>query len=201
MSFLPDITSQYVFNLPSDFVPKSINDLFMPMIELHHSMYDDVISYLNSTILKVDYPGLSMDTPNQTTFKGKQINYRESRPFQDLFNNRQLTVVFAKTNGNFNYWMLVYLFKYHYLNESNFANPFLLSVLDMNRDEIFTIEFKQIIFKEISDIEFNYGDFEFRENTFTVTFNFNFYDINYKLNENKVLISENDIFKIINNNI
>lgn len=201
MSFLPSISSQYVFNLPSDFVPKEINDLFMPLIELHHSVYDDVISYLNSTILKVDYPGMSMDIPYQTTYQGKQINYREARPLQDLLNNRQITVVFAKMNGDFNYWILSHLFKYHYLNNNNnFINPFLMSVLDLNRDEIFTIQFKQLIFKELSDIEFNYGDFDFKDETFTVVFNFNFHDIIYKLKEDKVLISENDIFKIINNN-
>lgn len=201
MSFLPNLKSQYVFNLPSDFVPKEINDLFMPLIELHHGIYEDIISYLNATILKVEYPGLSMDTPSQTSFKGKQLDYRESKPLQDLLNNRQLSVTFARSNGDFNYWILVHLFRYHYLNRDNYIKPFSISTLDLNRDVIFRIDFNQIIFKELSEVDFNYGEFEFRDDSFSATFNFNFHEISYSLNEKKKLINENDIFKITNDRL
>jgi hypothetical protein len=42
--------SQFIFNLPSDFLPPETIDSYGPILEKNWIQYEDVIAYLNSTI-------------------------------------------------------------------------------------------------------------------------------------------------------
>jgi hypothetical protein len=55
--------SQFVFNLPSNFLPQEIIDTYKPILEKNWIQYDNVIDYINSTIKSVTYPGLNITTP------------------------------------------------------------------------------------------------------------------------------------------
>jgi hypothetical protein len=66
-------------------------------------------------------------------------------------------------------------------------DPFTITCVDIHRDAIYVIKFYEIILRSLSDNNFNYSQQKVNAKEFTMTFNFNFYDIEFLLNKSKVL--------------
>jgi hypothetical protein len=76
----------------------------------------------------------------------------------------------------------------HYLDVENaFVNPFTITCVDIHRDAIYVIKFYEIILKNLSDNTFNYSQQKVEAKDFTMNFHFNFYDIEFMLDQSKVL--------------
>lgn len=193
-------SNQFIFNLPSDFIPKEVIDTYKPILEKNFVQYDNVIDYLNSTIKSISFPGISIDTPEQSLTRGKKRSYYPSKNVQDIYTTHELPVTFASVDSDLNYWMMSEILIKHYLDVYNmYINPFMLDVVDIHRDVIYTIKFNEIIGLSISDLNFDYSQQKVNQKEFTVTFKFNFIDINFNLTQNKVIgIMDNGNKKIIN---
>jgi hypothetical protein len=179
--------SQFIFNLPSDFLPSEIIATYQPILEKNWIQYDDVISYLNSTIKGVNFPGITIETPIQSIKRGKQIAYKPSKNVQDIVGH-DITVKFASVDSDLNYWLLFDIFQKHYLDvEHLFVNPFTITALDIHRDGIYEISFFQIILKNLAGNNFDYGQQKVTAKDFDLTFSFNYYGIEFLLNKSKVL--------------
>ena len=179
--------SQFIFNLPSDFLPSEIIATYQPILEKNWIQYDDVISYLNSTIKSVNFPGITIETPIQSIKRGKQIYYKPSKNVQDIVGH-DITVKFASVDSDLNYWLLFDIFQKHYLDVENlFINPFTITALDIHRDGIYEISFFQIILKNLAGNNFDYGQQKVTAKDFDLTFSFNYYSIEFLLNKSKVL--------------
>jgi hypothetical protein len=179
--------SQFIFNLPSDFLPSEIIATYQPILEKNWIQYDNVIDYLNSTIRSVNFPGITIETPIQSIKRGKQIAYKPSKNVQDIVGH-DITVKFASVDSDLNYWLLFDIFQKHYLDvEHLFINPFTITALDIHRDGIYEINFFQIILKNLAGNNFDYGQQKVTAKDFELTFYFNFYGIEFLLNKSKVL--------------
>ena len=55
--------SQFIFNLPSDFLKPEVLNTYTPILEKNWVQYDNVIDYINSTIKSVNFPGIGFDMP------------------------------------------------------------------------------------------------------------------------------------------
>ncbi len=77
----------------------------------------------------------------------------------------------------------------HYLDTDNafLTEPFTITCVDIHRDAIYIIRFYELILKGQSDNTFNYSSQKVNSKEFTLTFHFNFYDIEFLLNQTKVL--------------
>jgi len=180
--------SQFVFNLPSDLVPKSIRDRYTPLLEKNWIQYENVIDYINSTIKEVSFPGLSIPLPEQVRHYGKIINYKPVQNINDIVTTRELSVVFRRVDSDLNYLLLYDLITNAYLNvREQYVKPFQVIALDIHRDAIYSMNFHQIILNAQSEIIFAYNQQSFEEQTFTMTFNYNFMDIDFLLNGEKIL--------------
>ena len=58
-----------------------------------------------------------------------------------------------------------------------------IKVLDKDGDLIYTVLLKQVIYKSLTELRMQYYATEFNEQTFTITFSYNFIDIIWELNE------------------
>ena len=68
----------------------------------------------------------------------------------------------------------------HYINtQSTFINPFLIAILDKNREINWQYEFREIIFTNMSSLVFGYQDTSIDKSEFTLQFKCNFIDVNY----------------------
>ena len=75
-------SSQFIFNLPGDFLkPETINT-YQPILEKNWVQYENVIDYLNSTIKQVNFPGISFDMPKQILMRGKERQFKPAKNVQ-----------------------------------------------------------------------------------------------------------------------
>ena len=180
--------SQFIFNLPSDFLPPETIDSYSPILEKNWIQYEDVIAYLNSTIKSVNFPGIGFDMPKQITMRGKERQFKPAKNIQDITTTHDLTVTFRSVDSDLNYWLMFDIISKHYLDvENSFVSPFTITCVDIHRDAIYVIRFYEIILKSLSENTFNYSLQKVTSKDFTITFHFNFYDIVFLLNKSKFL--------------
>jgi hypothetical protein len=190
---LNSASGQFVFNLPTDFVPQEISETYQPLLEKNWVQYENVIDYLNSTIKEVSSPGLSIDTAEQMRMRGKKVNYKPSTNVQDIVSSRQLDITFREVDQGLNYWIMYDIFIKHYLDTEyiKFVPPFTITAVDIHRDAIYDLKFREIILVSLSENRFSYNDQAFDEKTFSLTVNFNWYDIEFKMHQKKLLDLKN----------
>ena len=181
-------SSQFIFNLPSDFLPTEIVETYMPILEKNWIQYENVIDYINSTIKSVNFPGIAFDMPKQITMRGKERQFKPAKNVQDITTTHDLTVTFRSVDSDLNYWLMFDIISKHYLDTDNaWVNPFTITCVDIHRDAIYVIRFYEIVLKSLSDNTFNYSQQKVNPKDFTIGFHFNFYDIEFLLNKSKVL--------------
>ncbi len=180
--------SQFIFNLPSDFLPTEIVNTYKPVLEKNWVQYESVIDYINSTIKAVNFPGIGFEMPKQTNIRGKERQFKPAKNVQDITSTHELTVTLRSVDSDLNYWLMFDIISKHYLDvENSFVTPFTITCLDIHRDAIYVIRFYEIIIKGLSDNTFNYSQQKVNAKEFTLTFHFNFYDIEFLLNKSKVI--------------
>lgn len=169
-------------------MPQEIINTYTPILEKNWVQYENVIDYLNSTIKNVSFPGISFDGPKQVYPRGKERYYKPAKNVQDIITTRDITVTFRSVDSDLNYWLMFDIVSKHYLDVENlYVNPFTITCVDIHRDAVYRIAFRQIILKSLSDKTFDYSQQKVNEQTFTLTFGFNFYDIEFLLDNTKVL--------------
>jgi hypothetical protein len=157
------------------------------VLEKNWIQYENVIDYLNSTIKTINFPSISFNTPSQNLIRGKTRAYKPATNVQDIVAH-DLSVTFASVDSNLNYFLMVDIITKHYLDVENlYVNPFIMSALDIHRDEIYKIKFFEIIIKGLTDLKFDYAQQKVTSADFTMNFSFNFYDVEFVLNQSKVL--------------
>jgi hypothetical protein len=180
--------SQFIFNLPSDFIKQEIINTYTPILEKNWVQYENVIDYINSTIKSVNFPGVGIEMPKQINMRGKERQFKPAKNVQDITSTHELTVTFRSVDSDLNYWLVFDILTKHYLDVENaWVNPFTITCVDIHRDAIYVIRFYEIILKALSDNTFNYSQQKVNAKEFTLTFHFNFYDIEFLLDKSKVL--------------
>lgn len=180
--------SQFIFNMPANFLKPEILQTYTPVLEKNWVQYENVIDYINSTIKGVNFPGISFDMPKQITVRGKERYFKPAKNIQDITTTHELTVTFRSVDSDLNYWLMFDILSKHYLDTDNaFLDPFTITSVDIHRDAIYVIRFYELILKGQSDNTFNYSQQKVNAKEFTVTFHFNFYDIEFLLDQSKVL--------------
>ena len=163
-------------------------ETYTPILEKNWIQYENVIDYLNSTIKSVNFPGISFEMPMQIRMRGKERNFKPAKNVQDIVTTRELQVTFRSVDSDLNYWLMFDIINKHYLDvENQWLEPFSITCVDIHRDAIYVIRFYEIILRSLSDNNFNYSQQKVNAKEFTMTFNFNFYDIEFLLNKSKVL--------------
>jgi len=136
----------------------------------------------------VNFPGIGFEMPKQITMRGKERQFKPAKNIQDITTTHDLTVTFRSVDSDLNYWLMFDIISKHYLDVDNsFVNPFTITCVDIHRDAIYVIRFYEIILKAMSENTFNYSLQKVSSKDFTITFHFNFYDIQFLLNQSKVL--------------
>lgn len=180
--------SQFIFNLPQAFLKPEVINTYTPILEKNWVQYENVIDYLNSTIKGVNFPGISFDLVKRIEVRGKERFLKPAKNVQDITTTHDLTVTFRSVDSDLNYWLMFDIISKHYLDVDNaFLEPFTITCVDIHRDAIYVIRFYEIIVKSLSDNTFNYSQQKVNAKEFTITFHFNFYDIEFLLNKSKVL--------------
>ncbi len=174
--------------MPQDFLPNEIISTYTPILEKNWVQYENVIDYLNSTIKGINFPGVTIETPEQTLVRGKKRAYKPAKNIQDILSSREITVKFRSVDADLNYWLVYDIFAKHYLDVTNlYIKPLSITAVDIWRDAIYRINFYEIIAMSLGEINFEYSQQKTNAKEFTLTFKFNFTDVEFLLNRSKVL--------------
>lgn len=181
----------FIFNFPVDFIPQFLYPDFQKLMEKDFNPYDTVLDYLNSTIKQVTFPSLSFNSPEQLLQYGKKRRYKAASSLYDAF-TPELDIQFRSVDSWCNYFMLQQILTTFYQESDPKHLPLIiLQILDKDGDLIYTVVFREVIFKSLSEIPLNYNMVEINEQTFTIMFTYNWIDIYWELDDTNERTSTN----------
>lgn len=187
--------NQFVFNLPQDFIPQSIEDKYKVLFDKNMIPYESVIDYINSTIKEIVQPSIQFESVEQVVKRGKKIAYKDSSNINDAF-TRELDMTFRAVDSYLNYELLKEVLINFFLdNDKQYIPYFQVHMIDKDGDIIYTTIYKEILLKSISEIRLSYSTTDFSEKTFSITFTYNFIDTQFVVSD-EYPIQGNSMFHI-----
>lgn len=162
------INSNFRIYFHKSFIYPQVKEVFKPYFDrLNHFLFSDMTEYLNSTITKVVWPGISDDAVF-TQFSGtKDGSYRKrsnkSSKTPDEAIDKSLDIYFSVKESYYN-WLLLYCNTIEHLKHINSGNKvhlpgdIFMHVLDDNGSILMMIVFSKVTFKDLEKMEFNVQD-------------------------------------------
>jgi len=171
----------FIFQFPVDFLTPYLYDKFQIFLDNNRMPYDNALDYLNSQIKEVVFPSQSYENVTQRLYGGKTIDFKSAKNIFDSFQH-ELDITFKSIDSHTNYFMMQEVLDEYYLNTRKPYIPyFALSILDKNGDLIYTVLFKNILLKAQGELRLQYQKQDFGENTFSITFAYNYLDIIWEI--------------------
>lgn len=178
-------SSQFIFNLPIDFIEPYLYDQFQKLMDKNFVPYDSVVEYLSSTIKEIVFPSSSYENKEQVLRRGKVVAWKDSKSVFDTFTN-EIDITFRSVDAYINYFMLLQILVEFYLNNKKEQIPmFNIQILDKDGSLIYTIIFDEVLLKSIGELRLGYQMYDIGEKTFTITFRYNFLDIRWEIDGEK----------------
>lgn len=169
----------FIFNFPTDFVPDELEDRYKIHLKNFNKPFSTVLDYVNSNIKDANLPAMTFPTVEQTKYYGKKRDFRGSISPYDVY-TRDLTINMKTVDFHISYFMMQDILLHHFIkNAKPFLDDFMIIILDEERREQFRIKFREVIPTGLSDIRLAYNDKGVDEQAYTVSFRYNFVDIEY----------------------
>jgi hypothetical protein len=188
---LSSSSNQFLFNFPQDFISEDVEARLKRYMEKNWIPYQDVISYINSTLKEIVFPSISYEGSEQTHKFGKKIEYKPASNIYDTYNNT-IDITLRSVDSHTNYFMVQQIFAEYYNNTRKYYMPWLsLYVLDKDGDYLYTVVFRSVLLKSLSEQRMMYQSMDVSEQTFSITFKYNFMDVYWDLSENPDMKKDN----------
>lgn len=177
-------SNQFMFKFPTDFIADEVNERLKKYLDKHWIPYMDPMAYLNSTIKEIVFPSVSYEGSDQVHKFGKKVEYKPAGNIYDTFAN-SLDITLRSVDSHSNYFMMQQIFNEYYNNTRKNYLPWLdLHILDKDGDFLYSVVFRSSLFKSLSEVRMMYQSFDVTEQTFAITFNFNYMDVYWDLSDN-----------------
>lgn len=178
-------SNAFIFCYPSDFLDSRLTAKYRRLMDKNFIPYESPVEYLSSTIKEVVIAGLSFPTVQQNLRRGKVVDWKSSKSVFDNF-ARELDIIMRSVDSHLNYFMMMEILLEYYLNNDKPYIPyFAIQVLDKDGTLIYTVLFKEILLKTVSEQRLTYNSQDFNEKTFTLTYAYNFIDIRWELDDDR----------------
>jgi len=176
--------NQFLFQFPVDFISTEVNDRLKKYMEKNWIPYEDPISYINSTIKEIVFPSITYEGSEQTHRFGKKVEYKPATNIYDTYTNT-IDITMRSVDAHANYFMMQQIFAEYYNNTKAYYLPTLnLFILDKDGDFLYSVVFRASLLKSLSEVRLMYQSMDVSEQTFTITFKFNYMDVYWELSDN-----------------
>jgi hypothetical protein len=177
-------SNQFLFNFPTDFIAKEVNDRLIRYMEKNWIPYTDPMAYINSTIKEIVFPSISYEGSEQTHRFGKKIEYKPAQNIYDTYNST-VDITLRSVDSHTNYFMMQQIFAEYYNNTRKYYLPWIqLYILDKDGDFLYSVNFRSPLLKSLSEVRMMYQAMDVQEQAFTITFKYNFMDVYWELSDN-----------------
>ena len=181
---LSSTSNQFLFNFPTDFIAKEVDDRLKRYMDKNWIPYVDTMAYVNSTIKEIVFPSISYEGSEQILRFGKKVEFKPATNIYDTYNNT-LDITLRSVDSQANYFMLQQIFAEYYNNTRKYYLPWLnLYILDKDGDFLYSVVFRSVLLKSLSEVRLMYQSMDVSEQTFTITFKYNFMDVYWDLSDN-----------------
>jgi hypothetical protein len=182
--------NQFLFNFPADFISIEVEERLKKYMDKHWIPYIDPISYLSSTIKEIVFPNVTYEGSEQVHRFGKKIEYKPAGNIHDTYNST-LDITLRSVDSNSNYFMFHQIFAEYYNNTRKYYLPWLnLYILDKDGDFLYSVNFRSPLLKSLSETRMTYQNTDSNEQTFSITFKFNFIDIYWDLEDDPEAVNK-----------
>jgi len=153
--------NNYVLLLPKDWLYPSIINKYKYHLQSELIPFPDVISFINSTIQSVSFPAMGLDIVKQVK-KNSTPSYRSGYEANRGYTT-EMTLTFRVTEGYINYFILKDQLERYYdtqkADEKNrvFVPDLMLYFMDKSGRSVLSLEYKNIVFFGISELELSYS--------------------------------------------
>lgn len=129
----------------------------------------------------MSFPALSVEPVEQTLYEEPHTSKGGKR--FETYLDRAFTISFKTYEGYINYWIMFDLFRdyYHLDNKEEYLPDITVSFLDHVGFEFIAINFSQIVFTNLSELELNYSSNTADFRNFTAGFKYNYINIEKRL--------------------
>jgi hypothetical protein len=194
---LNSASNQFLFNFPLDFISEEVDQRLKKYLEKNWIPYSDTISYISSTIKEIVFPSITYEGSEQTHKFGKKIEYKPAANIYDTYNNT-LDITLRSVDSHANYFMMQQIFAEYYNNTREYYLPWInLFILDKDGDFLYSVVFRSSLLKSLSEVRLMYQSMDVTEQTFTVTFKYNFMDVYWELSDNPDFKKDNIFYSKI----
>lgn len=171
-------SNSFYFIFPKGFFPSVVTDKYLPYLKKQPIPFDDVSSYMNSTIRSIGFPSMTIDSVEQTRNLGKRITYKSGTPIQDLF-SRDFNIQFKNVDGFINYFIMLdtILHFMDFKNPNLFIQNLPLRIMDNEGNIVTSITFQEVTLTSFSELELTYTSNSPQPTSFNVGFKCNYIDI------------------------
>jgi hypothetical protein len=184
-------SNQFLFQFPTDFIAKEVDERLKRFMEKNWIPYLDPLSYINSTIKEIVFPAISYEGSEQIHKFGKKIEYKPATNIYDTYTNT-LDITLRSVDSHSNYFMAQQIFAEYYNNTRKYYLPWLnLVILDKDGDYLYSAVFRAALLKSLSEVRLQYQSMDVAEQTFTITFKYNFMDVYWDLSDNPEMKKDN----------
>lgn len=170
---LPARNNQFEFFFAKTLIPEHINEKYMPYLQrIPSTPFDRCIDYVNYGIQGFNMQNVQFDVVEQYDRKSPYSRIYRSSASPEKLMSKEFTITQQLYDGYVNYFLMLDLF-YHYYSssEDKYLNgvPF-VRIFDGNGFEVFTIEYKNVLFTSIDGLDFNFSSNMIDMKTFNCTF-------------------------------
>jgi hypothetical protein len=174
---------QFLFKFPSDFIAPEVNDRLKNYMDKNWIPYTDPMAYLNSTIKEIIFPSITYEGSEQTHKFGKKIEYKSATNIYDTYANT-IDITLRSVDSHSNYFMMQQIFAEYWNNTRKYYLPWIqLYILDKDGDFLYAVNFRSPLLKSLSEVRMMYQSMDVSEQTFSITFKYNFIDIFWELSQ------------------
>lgn len=187
--------NQFIFNFPEEFIDSKLEKKFQILMEKNFIPYSSIIEYINSTIKEIVFPSTQFESSTQTKKRGKEVTWKPAKSVFDTV-TRELDITMRSVDSHLNYFAMFEILQNFYLNnDKNYIDFFHLDILDKDGDVIYTVNFEDVLLRSLSEVRLSYNTMDFSEKLFSVTFNYNYINILWKIDD-KEPIDEKNLFDV-----
>lgn len=183
------------FAFPKDFIPQSIEEKYLKIINKTPGVLTTPIDYLNESIQGINIPGISdvliqqqQHSSNNIQRLPHKINVEPKReavyrstanPLEKI--GQEFKITFRMNQGLYNYFMLyeIILMQMTKPGEVDQQPVLILEIMNEDGEVIAKIYYKGVLIDNIDGLDFNYNKIERDTGTFDVSFKFNNIDFEF----------------------
>lgn len=188
MAFLSGKNNNFRFKFPKLFVPKEIEDKYLPILNrIPGNMCTSVLDFINYSIRSVELEVSPEEyEPIEQIDRGTPYG-RLSRSdfFPDFLWKKNMTITFQLDSAYIIWAILTDLFTYYYCIKDKYlpVSPG-MQILDAYDKVLYRIEFEDLLYTSVSGLEFDFSSNEIDQKMITTTWRAN--KINVKLEPSRV---------------